>query len=178
MAQRPHLKIGLTTGVNYSELRTDGGSQVKGAYQGFHAGGYFRVANPGMYYEFGINFIKKRRGGEYSGADESYKYERVKLNFFEIPLLLGYHLVNNPAFKWRIYSGVNSTFNGAVIEDNAVGFGKSDYLSPNIGLRLGTGVDIAFMTIDLNSTFSIGKVLDGTTASQLNFFKFDIGVIL
>jgi outer membrane protein with beta-barrel domain len=178
ICQKAHLNIGAYSGANYSIISTNEPVNNRAKYLGYHVGGFIRVTKPKFFYEVGLNLIRKRQAALFDPQKVEYDYKPVQLNFFEIPLLIGYKPVHNPAFKWRLYTGINSTFNGGRIENDPLGFGPDEYKSPNVGWRLGTGFDVAFISIDINSTLSLGQVFNTPVSSQMGFLKFDLGFIL
>ena len=177
-AQRPNLQLGVIFGTNASIINQKLVELDPGVGAGFQGGFYFRITKLKVYGEVGMNFIRQTAFLSINSLDSLIAEENgIRLFKSEFPLIVGWKPVKTPLLKWRLYSGFIPTFIGRVFDDNDLGYDKKQWTNPNIGWRLGTGVDIAFFTLDFNYSVEIVKSLRRVFRTQSQLFQFNFGVI-
>lgn len=192
-AQRPHLQLGVHAGLNARAYgikvlalfivvtdstvsETDTIITLKGTDGGFQIGFLFRISKARKYAETGINFVRTSVP-VFSTEIDSAASDAKTVYGVEIPFLVGYKVVSTPLFKWRLSTGLNLGIIGKV-KANDQGFSRSDFTNPRVGLRAGTGIDLAMMYLDFYYTLGLTKEfksLDIRTQSHL--VQLNIGVL-
>lgn len=179
-AQRPNLQLGFQAGINgtYLEARLDDPTELFGV--GYQGGIYFRVTKKRGFGEIGLNFI---RSVSFSSKEEMKNDINLEDNLVvfntEIPIMAGYKLIKTPFTKWRLYSGLNVSFTGKTFNEEIsnTSIRRKDFQQPHLGVRVGTGVDIAFFTLDMNYTLGMTNALKFDFWTQSHFWMFNGGVV-
>ena len=176
--QRPNLQLGLIFGTNASIINQKLVELDPGVGAGFQGGFYFRVTKLKLYGEVGMNFIRQTAFLSINSLDSLIAEENgIRLFKTEFPIIIGYKPVKTPLIKWRLFSGFSPTVIGKVFDDNELGYDKKQWTNPNVSWRLGTGIDIAFFTLDFNYSVEIVKSLRRVFRTQGQLFQFNFGVI-
>jgi len=141
---------------------------------GVEAGLFMRLGDrfffqPEANYSFKQSTFTANHLGEYSGND------MLKQHYVSVPLLLGYHFINNDNFKFRLTIGPRFDFK---VSDN---FSDSDWESNLIqwGGQVGVGID--FWRFSLDGSYCIAadnfrNMAEGTSQTrQLNMFIVSLG---
>jgi len=166
------LNFGIKAGYNSSISPKNISSVTSGSYNlnsvnselsnGFQAGVFFRLGFNKMYFqpEFLYNMGKKNYTmtlqDDVHGDLQIDK--RVKISTLEVPLLLGYKILDLKLVNVRAFAGPKLSFNAGssldynVLVANNGTFDKksliSDIKAAQLGLEAGIGVDVLMFTLD------------------------------
>ena len=166
------LNFGIKAGYNSSISPKNISSVTSGSYNlnsvnselsnGFQAGVFFRLGFNKMYFqpEFLYNMGKKNYKMTLQDAQSNNLQfdKRVKISTLEVPLLLGYKILDLKLVNVRAFAGPKLSFNAGssldynVIVANNGTFDKknliSDIKAAQLGLEAGVGVDVLMFTLD------------------------------
>ena len=166
------LNFGIKAGYNSSISPKNISSVTSGSYNlnsvnselsnGFQAGVFFRLGFNKMYFqpEFLYNMGKKNYTMTLQDAQSNNLQidKRVKISTLEVPLLLGYKILDLKLVNVRAFAGPKLSFNAGssldynVIVANNATFDKknliSDIKAAQLGLEAGVGVDVLMFTLD------------------------------
>jgi hypothetical protein len=166
------LNFGIKAGYNSSISPKNISSVTSGSYNlnsvnselsnGFQAGVFFRLGFNKMYFqpEFLYNMGKKNYTMTLQDAQSNNLQidKRVKISTLEVPLLLGYKILDLKLVNVRAFAGPKLSFNAGssldynVIVANNATFDKknliSDIKAAQLGLEAGIGVDVLMFTLD------------------------------
>lgn len=169
------VNFGIKAGYNSSLNMNNLGTVTSGTYNlnsvkselsnGFQAGVFVRLNFNKTYFqpEFLYNMGKKDYTMTLQDAQSNNVQfdKRVSISTLEVPLLLGYKLVDLKVFNLRAFAGPKLRFNagssldysnlssgGTVTQDQLV----KDIKAAQLGLEAGVGVDVLMFTLDARYT--------------------------
>ena len=157
------FSFGIKVGYNASKLHT-GFDSIKSSFNsGFHFGAFFRVGKkvyvqPEIYYTL--------QGGIFNNslnnAVSNWK-QKVTVGTLDIPVLVGFKLINLKVINWRIMAGPMASFvvNSTVKDLNTLTgpIKKADITKANWYVQAGTGVDILFFTLDIRYQIGLNQMI-------------------
>ncbi|AOM79794.1 porin family protein [Pedobacter steynii] len=151
-AQAPDLTFGIKAGANFANLHSDLKelSKEKGK-MGYTIGAFARIGNQ-LYFQPEINYTAFK--SEYNYGSETY---RPKFKQMNVPLMVGYKLINTEAFNLRVSAGPD--FNYTLNKPNAPT--SFDYKKFNLGGVFNAGVDVGNLTIDARYSRGFTKINKG-----------------
>ncbi|PYF71520.1 porin family protein [Pedobacter nutrimenti] len=156
-AQTPDFNLGIKAGANYGTLPSSFNDLTdKGGKAGFNIGVFARVGKA-LYFQPELNF--STFGSKYTLNSKEYK---PKFNQLNVPLMVGYKLINTSSLNFRVSAGPDFSYN-LNTPDAPAGF---DYKRVNLGGVINAGVDIGNITIDARYTrgfTKFNKALDEKT---------------
>lgn len=164
-AQDSDLVFGLKAGVNYATLPTSlGGITDKKGKVGYNFGAFARVGKS-LYFQPELNYVTFK--SSYSYASKAYT---PKFNQLNLPLMVGYKLVDTEALNFRVSAGpdINYTLNEA---KGPAGF---DYKKLNFGGVINAGVDIGNISIDARYSRGLTKINKGL-GEKTGLFNLSVG---
>jgi hypothetical protein len=163
--------FGLKLGYNASTLSTSLDSIKASFNSGFHVGAYVRFGKrfyvqPEAYYTFsGATF-------KLDSIVDSWEQD-VRIGTLDVPVLLGYKIVNSKTFKLRITAGPGVSFlvNSHIKNVTLTGpVEESDLNSVNWFVQAGAGVDVLFLTLDIRYQWGLNSMIsDVTNAAGTNY---------
>lgn len=152
------LKIGYNSSLSFSNINsaTNGGYEISNittdVLNNFQVGTFARINMASIYLQPEILYCMQKNS--YSVTTQGSTYNKtVNVKTIEIPLLLGYKLVDLKVFNLRAFAGpklrldAGSTINYAYSTtptENIV----SDLKKASVGLETGLGVDVLNVTLD------------------------------
>jgi hypothetical protein len=153
------INVGLKFGMNYSSLITSFEEVFdKSQVTCHHAGAFVRVSLDKVYLQPEVYFNTK--GGIIDEFNTLYINEPNYFGYqtIDIPILLGFHLINKSIFNFRLYGGplLSYVTTDPNIEDFP-DFNVEELKDNFIGVQIGVGFDLWFVTIDarVENTFNI-----------------------
>lgn len=160
------IDFGIKAGANLSNLNT-GVNAVTGKWGkvGFNAGVFGRIGNS-FYLQPEINYISL--SDEFSYNSSTYNTKFHQLN---VPLTIGYKIVNTPALTFRVSVGPDFYCN---LNDPAFPDGAK-YNELTFGKLINAGVDIGNLTLDARYSLGYSK-FNNQLDQKSNLFSLDIGV--
>lgn len=162
------FELGLKGAVSMSSLSTDLEDYENAFKTGFQAGAYLRIGKK-LHLQPEVYFAGKSGELTYDihaeGPALTVK-ETVTLSTVDVPLLLGYKIIDPKAFNIRLQAGpvvsfvTNKDFEvslNGVSQDPEEDF--EDLLNDmNWALQFGAGVDVLFLTIDLRYELGLSNL--------------------
>ncbi len=147
------VKVNPKVGVNMSAVDADIRDINAEARAGWNAGVDLRMGkgwlflNPGVhYYSFTARLLK-----ELNGPNEVALKDETTIQSVKLPVNLGINLTK-PGGLLNIHAkgGVSPTYVMSVRERESFAFDKNALNSWTFGANVGAGIDILFLTVDLN----------------------------
>ncbi len=161
--------LGLKIGYNASKLNTNIDSIKSSMSSGFHVGAFARIGKrvhlqPEFYYTLsGATF-------ENLGISTVNDWkQKVTVGTLDIPVLIGFSIIQSKLFKWRIMVGPEVSFvvNSKIEDVNLTGpIEKSSLNTVNWYIQAGTGIDVLFMTLDIRYQAGLNSLINDVTGSS------------
>lgn len=144
------FKVNPKIGINLSNFTQHDEVFESTAKFGFGAGIDFRIGGrlyfaPGLYYLSSSTKIKKIENVTFN--------EIIKFNTFEIPLTVGFNIINKDDLKVSIKAGIEGAYYSSTKDLSAIN--KDDLEKLNWGFQFGAGLDVKRFTFDLK--YDLGK---------------------
>lgn len=178
--------LGLKLGYNASKLSTNIDSIKSSMSSGFHVGAFARIGKrvhlqPEFYYtlsgatfeNLGVNTINDWK-------------QKVTVGTLDIPVLVGFNIIQSKVVKWRIMVGPEASFivNSKIENVSLTGpIEKSNLNTINWFIQAGTGIDILFLTLDIRYQAGLNNLINEVTKgstlypvnSKSNLFVVSLG---
>ncbi|MGD9928769.1 MAG: porin family protein [Mangrovibacterium sp.] len=177
-AQSP-VNLGLKTGFNSSKISTNLDDFDESSVNNYLAGAFLRVNLGKIYLQPEAYFSSK--GGKLSEITGSGTTEAVNsfdLKAIDVPVLLGYKLIDKEAFNLRLNAGPVLSFllekelNEAAVMD--VDQLKDHYF----GYQYGAGIDLWVLSLDVRMENSFGDIYSGRGDEKTQTFLVTLGIKL
>ena len=152
IAQSP-INVGVHGGISNNKIKVkDIGHTLKsGSNTGWMVGAFVRVNLGPIYLEPSLNYAHKEGEVKTEHAKSSLKY-----NSFDIPVMVGLHVLDLPVVKLRTYLGPVASFTGKLKS-----FGhKLDNDKMMWNGKVGVGVDVWKLTFDIDYEKGLKKFQD------------------
>lgn len=170
MAQSP-INVGIHGGVSSNRIKVrDIPYEVKsGAHAGFLVGAFCRVNLGSIYLEPSLNFSQKKSVLKAENLDSE---STIKINSFDIPLMVGVKILDISILKLRGYLGPVVSFPGKV---KNLPTGLADLKSKDAiwNGKIGVGVDVWKLTFDIDYEKSFQDL--GHDLKSPRSFNFTLG---
>ena len=165
------INFGIKAGYNSSLGANDLGSITNGSYNlnsvkseyknGFQGGVFLRLGANSMYFQPELLYSMGKKDYNMSVKDADNTVigtfdKNVKVSTVDVPLLLGYKVLDLKVANLRVFAGPKLRFNaGSTLEyKNITGGGfntsdlQQDVKAAQLGLEAGFGVDVLMLTLD------------------------------
>lgn len=164
-AQTPGFNVGIKAGVNYTKMPA-GFNEIsnESGKAGYTIGLFARVGNE-VFFQPEVNFTTF--ASKYSISSQSYHPKFRQVN---VPLLLGFKLVNSDAINLRVAVGpdLGYTLNKP---ESPSGF---DYRRVNVGGAINAGIDLGNITLDARYSRGFTKINKDLDA-KANIYSLAVG---
>lgn len=151
-AQFP-LNIGIAGGASYSSYTNNIDSLNPIGAAGWHAGAFARLKLKKWY--VGADVLIASKPGKFESTTGKTEGE-ISVVGLDVPMMLGYKLIDAKVFNLRAYAGPNlhfkfsdevkTSFNGVNVNSGNTVEISDD---PQVAALIGAGCDIAFITVDV-----------------------------
>lgn len=159
------LNFGLKAGVNFATLPTSFKEvKEKEGKAGYNFGVFARVGDV-LYFQPELNYTAYKTGYTYAGKE--YKPEFKQAN---IPLMIGYKIINTESLNFRISAGPDFSYSF----NKAKGPVEFDYKKFNTAGVINAGVDIGSLTLDARYSRGFTKINKGLD-EKTGIFNFSVG---
>jgi len=160
--------FGPKVGINFSNLH-----QISEFGTGVDAGFFFRMGKR-LHFQPELTYSSQNSTViiQYDGDYEPSTIFKVEMHYFDIPLLLGYKIVNRPNFKLRTFIGPRV---GILLNYNDNTFTK---YTAQVGGLAGLGIDVWRFTLDFKYDFSVvmyKKQMRESKSPKCNIFNLNVG---
>ena len=192
-AQLPFtFDLGIKGGINTSKITTDNPS-ISGynfsdfkndVKSGYNIGLFARLGSKKIYLQPEVLYCKKNGEVAFTYLSQTY-YQKISLNTIQIPVLLGFKLINLKLVSVRAFTGPAMSIS---LSDSNVKAAISTLSTPNTfknniwDWQLGGGVDVGPLTLDLRYEWGLSKLSDGNFSptnigfsNKGNFMTFSLG---
>jgi len=167
-AQNTKLDLGIKAGVNYGTLPSNMEElSDEAGKMGFNIGAFARIGNT-FYFQPEVNFSTFK--SEYTFSSEKYQ---PKFNQIDVPLMVGYNILGNDGFKFRVSVGPDLTYTLNTPDAPPA----NAYQDFNVGTVLNAGVDIGLFTIDARYNRGLTE-LNKNLAQNIGVFNLSIGFLI
>ena len=181
------LGFGIKGAVTMSNITTDIAEIEEAAQTGFQFGGFVRIGDkwhlqPEAYFSMKngqFNFdITEVDPGNLNTITKSVNYTTT-LNTIDIPVLIGYKLIDPPLMNVRLQAGpVASIVTSKKFKMEVDGVEQSVdddegdiFKDMNWGLQFGAGVDFLMFTVDLRYELGLSNIYDKPEGAEDNTMK-------
>lgn len=173
--QTPAFHIGIKGGATYTKTSTES-SALEGKYGFGYQGGIMTRMDIGSLYVQGEALFNKRKTS-YNSKDGS--SPKLTWNSIDIPIVVGYKLVNTKDFNVRAFAGgvYSYAFKNNLSTSKALQEGFKSFDKSNIGITGGIGVDYKNFTADLRYETGLTSI-SKEFKSKPNGFTLGIGYFL
>lgn len=180
--------IGPQIGYTASNLSIDKDSITNSLKNNFVAGVFVRFGKK-IYVQPEINWLTQGSVFKYpSWGNYSPIEQNIKLNTIQVPLNIGWRIINLKVVNLRLFAGAAANFIVNTTINNTGGDGNYDLLPSeddfhNIAWQwdAGVGVDVLMFTLDIKYMGGINNILkdfsydNGTLTSKSNLFMVTLG---
>lgn len=152
--------LGVKAGANFTNISTSLKDYSTKTATGFSGGIVSRLDLQNFYLQ--AEFMYTTKNTEFKSVNDV--TDKANWQNVEVPLVLGYKLVNQPYFQLRAFGGglYSNTINNDFSKESIKGF-FNDFDKSNIGYRVGLGVDVYKFTVDAS--------YDGGLSDMSNSYK-------
>jgi len=170
--------IGLKAGINSSKITTDNPTVSGYTFSDFKSdakSGY----NLGAFARFGTKVYLQPellycvRNGETNFMSSGVaKSQSIKLKTIQIPVLLGFKLIDLKLASIRAFTGPAMSFatTGSTVESNLVNVDPKNYKKNIWDWQLGGGVDVGMITLDVRYSWGLSNLSDvNTNTTNIGF---------
>jgi hypothetical protein len=159
------FNVGIKAGVNYANLPTSFKEvKDKQGKAGYNIGLFARIGDA-LYFQPELNYTAFK--SEYTFAGNNYQPKFKQAN---IPLMVGYKLINTEALNLRISAGPDLSYT----LNKAVGPAQFDYKKFTAGGVINAGVDIGSLTLDARYSRGFTKINKGLD-EKTGIFNLSVG---
>ncbi len=174
------INIGIHGGtssnrINFRDLTNIHGSR---ASQGYMIGAFMRINMGGLYLEPSLNFAQKKsiaEGNRTSVADVNRPTYTIKNNTFQIPIMLGFQLIDLSIAKIRLFLGPQ--FSAGKLKNLK---NLSNEIEPNKSYwsgKVGVGIDVWKLTFDVDYEKGLQKMAHELKAPRSYNFTLGLKII-
>jgi hypothetical protein len=167
------IKLGPKAGYNASKLSLEIDTLKSEFRSGFQVGLFVRFGGrfyvqPELYYT--------TQGGVFESNLNDWE-QKIKLGSLDLPVLVGYKVINNDNLNLRIHGGplasfvVNKTVEEAGGIDGPVK--TADIRTINWGIQAGAGVDVYWFTLDVRYQVGLNNLITEVTNTNGTKYTFD-----
>jgi len=165
------LSLGPKIGYTSTSLSTDSEDIKKDFNNTLHFGAFVRLGGK-TYLQPELLFMTK--GAEFGYNLQTGAKQNVELNTIDIPVLVGFKLIDlkladiramaGPVGSFVINEDIKATNVGSQVDE----LGKDDISDANWGLQAGVGVDVLSLSLDVRYHFSLTNAYNDTFLEQFD----------
>lgn len=187
--------FGIKGAVTMSSMITSFEDLEEAAKSGWQLGAFLRIGDklhlqPEVYFTAKTGQLQYELPPSPGGSSAGRITQDITLNTVDIPLLIGYKIIDPPTLNIRLQAGpVASMVTSKTFEVSSEGIDppevedeyRSNFSDINWGMQFGAGVDFLFLTADLRYELGLNKIFEGTTNSgdtgdyKNNVFMLSVG---
>jgi len=150
------ISLGVHAGLVSTKVDTkipDASTVKDNAENGMMLGAFLRINLNKWYLQPELNYVSRKSEVVVDGVDFD-----IKRKSLDIPMLLGYKVVKLPAFKLRAFGGPVASFNIDDSFKSTLGDVDEDFEGAVWNAKLGAGVDVWKLTLDVDYEFGLTDV--------------------
>jgi hypothetical protein len=157
--------IGPKVGYSASKLSTTIPEIKESMNNNFQIGAFMRL---GQKVYFQPEVLYATRGGIFE--DTLNLQEEIKFKSLDVPLMVGFHLLNLKVFNFRFMGGPVASFildKDLSFDENMIDPITESELKDIIwGLDVGLGIDVLFMTLDVRWEFGLNNLYESSVSGE------------
>ena len=185
MAQKetrnPAFTLGPRVGLNYSTLVTKNPAITSDYVLGYQAGAFI-LANLSRKVYLQPEAYFNSKGSSLTIQDTQGNNNikgTVRFNSIDVPVLIGYYIVNSPQFKLRLLAGPMVSFNLKTNANGLTEYNPANYQFKDRiwGGQAGLGMDIGNICIDARYETGFEKI-NNTLGQRPSLFNISAGIKL
>ncbi|MDQ0592329.1 opacity protein-like surface antigen [Chryseobacterium ginsenosidimutans] len=164
--------IGIKGGTNFTKMSSES-SALEGKYGlGYQTGMMTRVDFNHLYVQGEVLFNKRKTSYEMKDGSSS----KLKWNSINVPIVIGYKIVNNKDFNIRAFAGgvYSYAFNDNLSTTKVLQEGFNKF---NVGITGGVGIDYKNFSVDLRYETGLSSI-SKEFKSKPHSFSLGIGYFL
>lgn len=159
------FSLGVKAGYNASRLSASYDSVKTQFSNGFHLGAFARIGKrlyfqPELYYAFQGSVFESTL----DKTDSSYFKQKLTIGTMDVPLLLGFRIINNKKVNLRLMAGAVASFtvNKKLTDEGGYTdpIEKTDLNSVNWAIQAGAGADLWLLTLDIRYQAGLSNLID------------------
>jgi len=167
------FSFGLKVGYNASKLHTSLDSIKSSFNSGLHFGAFFRFGKkvyvqPEAYYTLQGGIFENNVANTVSNWKQ-----RITVGTLDIPVLVGFKIIDLKVVNWRILAGpmVSFVVNSKIGEMTSVTgpIEKSDISKLNWYVQAGTGVDVLFLSLDIRYQIGLNQMITSAQGTGVQY---------
>lgn len=172
------VTVNPKVGVNISAIDTKIGNINAEARVGWNAGVDFRLGDGFVYLQPGVHYYNytARLLKEVDNPNDVAFKDETTIQNLKIPVNVGLRLLgNNDFFQLHARGGIVPAYVLGVKEKPTFAFDKNSLKDWTFGANVGVGVDILFLTVDLNYEIGLTDYFEGSNGKN-NMLSLTAGV--
>lgn len=164
------LGLGIKGAFTMSSLSTDFSDYENAAKAGYQFGAFVRIGDK-LHLQPEAYFTAKTGQIEYVSGTVKQDFT---FNTIDVPVLVGYTLIDPPGFNVRVQAGPVASFvtnkkisvTSGGIEEDATDEDLAAFKDMNWGLQFGAGVDVLFLTVDVRYELGLNNMYNQPEGAQ------------
>jgi len=148
------LEVGGLVGVNLSKLSTASTDLNTYTQAGYLVGGLLRLNIGNLYLQPELLFTAKGSQLKSEGGDRAH----VDFKYIEVPLLLGFKIINQRRYNVRVMGGPVAAYAGSIRGDDTFQNPDEYFERAQWNAQLGAGVDVLFLTLDMRYEWGLNDL--------------------
>ena len=177
------LGLGIKGAVTMNSLSTDLNDYEQAAKVGFQGGAFVRIGDKWHVQPEAYFAVKSGEGdfkvdpGDPNAPTINYN-QTMTLNTVDVPVLIGYKIIDPPTMNLRVHAGPVASFalnrdfeftaNGDKVDEDNEPFTEDDFKDMTWGLQAGAGVDFLFLTVDVRYELGLSNLYDKPEGSDID----------
>ncbi len=152
--------LGFNGGLDVSWFTTPGiDNALVSAGAGYDLG-FFLKYGKRPYYQVEFRWTRAINYIIYEYAPGDTVQGDVPFHQFEIPVWVGYNVVQRPMFKWHVNGGmsIGTVF---LFSKNNFEFERNDFRNPQVALLAGTGIQFMNFIFDIDYSYHVNQLFKG-----------------
>jgi len=164
--------LGIKVGYNTSKISTDWSTIKADSKGGYNFGAFGRFGGTKLYLQPEFLYVVKNGGFSVGSSTDA-----IKMKSIQIPVLLGYKLIDLKVASIRAFTGPAISFETGYNSDRNFSY---NYKNSTLGYQLGAGVDVLMFTFDVRYEWGLSKSFDTSSfgsnfTSKGNTFSVNLG---
>ncbi len=155
-AQSP-FHLGVKAGANFTDLSNNLKDYNSKTATGYAAGIMMRLDIKKTYIQ--ADFMYSEKNIDFNGEFVNSSSSELKMKNFEVPLVIGYKLIDAKIVNVRAFAGgVYTSIEDAKLTSESVENVFKNFQKNNIGYRVGVGLDLLSFTLDISYDGSLNDI--------------------
>jgi hypothetical protein len=155
------VKVGYNSTLTLNDLHYNTQKFEHEFFGNMHFGGFFRFNFDKLYLQPELLYSMQRKDYDLTIVDNDIDMSAfnnlVKIKTIDVPVLLGYKLLDAKAVNLRAFVGPKFRFNTGLsdkIKDETVDGIVTDFKKAVLGFETGVGIDVFMFTLDVRYSYS------------------------